>query len=172
MPFFTAHHYKTQAGKNDVESASDDRSFHAHYLLALHVLGRDILNGVSFKDGEILGPESSTNAYLNFLFGGQDRMRLVKKFLETLRGSNYILANAVLYLMPPGTPQQPSKIKIGVGPKDYEIIAHKGWIQLGTGTASKKGDAQQKAAEEGIKTLKKMGYFKEPLEEYKLFCKN
>lgn len=87
-------------------------------------------------------------------------------------GSNYILAHAVLYLMPPGTPQQPSKIKIGAGPKDYEIIAHKGWKQLGTGTASKKGDAQQKAAEEGIKTLKKMGFFKEPPEEYKLFCKN
>jgi hypothetical protein len=82
--FSQHHHWKTLEGKNDVDSNSDDRSFHPHYLLAERVLGKDILNSVSFKDGKIMGPESSTNAYLNFLFGGQDRLRLVKEFLKSL----------------------------------------------------------------------------------------
>lgn len=43
-------------------------------------------------------------------------------------------------------------------------------IRLGSSSANKKTDAQQKAASKAIDTLKSQGYFKEPPSEYKLFC--
>lgn len=44
------------------------------------------------------------------------------------------------------------------------------WIKLGQGTAVRKKDSEQKAAEAGLKALKKRGYTKEPPPEYKRFC--
>jgi dsRNA-specific ribonuclease len=84
----------------------------------------------------------------------------------------YTMANAVLYQMPPEGPQQPLKKKIGPGRKDFELLPYREWVQIGTGIASKKGDAQQKAAEQGIKTLRRMGFFKDPPDCYLYFCKS
>ncbi len=86
--------------------------------------------------------------------------------------SGYTMANSVLYQIPPDTPQQPIKRKTGIGRKDYELLPQSDWVQLGSGITSKKGDAQQKAAEQGITRLKYMGFFKEPPPEYKFFCKS
>lgn len=44
-------------------------------------------------------------------------------------------------------------------------------IKLGSGSASKKIDAQQKAASHSLDILKRTGFFKEAPEEYKYFCK-
>jgi dsRNA-specific ribonuclease len=45
-----------------------------------------------------------------------------------------------------------------------------GWIQLGEGEAPLLSNAQQKAAEQAIITLKTMGFSKPVPEKYKLFC--
>ena len=70
---------------------------------------------------------------------------------------------SVLYQMPITGPQQPLRI-------NNTVLPQRGWVQIGTGIASKKNDAQQKAAKEGIETLMRMGYFKEPPTCYKYFC--
>jgi dsRNA-specific ribonuclease len=79
----------------------------------------------------------------------------------------HTFANSLLYQKPPRTPQKP--ILIGLGKK--EETPQEGWVLIGRGVSSKKGDAQQKAAEEGIKTLRKYGFFKDPPPEYLRFCK-
>ena len=78
-------------------------------------------------------------------------------------GEGYSMAKSVLYQMPQNTPQQPIKNAQGDLPQ-------RGWIPIGTGVSAKKSDAQQLAAEQGINTLKKMGYFKAAPEEYSRFC--
>lgn len=83
----------------------------------------------------------------------------------------FTMANTILYQMPPDTPQQPIKKITGQGRTDFELIPQRGWRHIGSGIASKKGDAQQKAAEQGIETLKQMGFFKEPPAEYLHFCR-
>lgn len=85
--------------------------------------------------------------------------------------NGYTMAKAILYQMPLKTNQQPIKKKIGPNHNDFEILPQREWIQLGSGIASKKGDAQQKAAEHGIETLKRLGFFKDPPNEYLRFCK-
>lgn len=78
-------------------------------------------------------------------------------------GEGYSMAKSVLYQMPQNTPQQPIKNAQGDLPQ-------RGWVAIGTGVSAKKSDAQQLAAEQGINTLKKMGYFKAAPEEYSRFC--
>jgi dsRNA-specific ribonuclease len=46
----------------------------------------------------------------------------------------------------------------------------KGWIKIGKGIALKKSDAEQKAAQTALITLKNNGFFKVPPEEYKYVC--
>lgn len=85
---------------------------------------------------------------------------------------DYSMVKSILYQMPPNTPQQPYKRKTGPTRNDFEIVPHRDWVQIGVGVAPKKGDAQQKAADQGITTLKHMGFYKKPPPEYKFFCKN
>ena len=47
-----------------------------------------------------------------------------------------------------------------------------GWVLLGEGSACKKGNAQQVAAENALLRLKQNGIFKEPPSEYKRFLNN
>lgn len=93
-------------------------------------------------------------------------------FLDTREDSEsgFTIAKTVLYQIPRGTLSQPIKKKIGPEHKDFVLLPQKGWIEIGHGLASRKGDAQQKAAEQGIETLKRMGVFKEPPLEYSRFC--
>lgn len=58
------------------------------------------------------------------------------------------------------------QIPEGVSNEKY----NKGWILIGTGIASKKIDAEQIAAEEGIVFLKKKGIYKHPPSIYAFFC--
>ena len=78
-----------------------------------------------------------------------------------------VLAESVIYQVPHGINVQPIKKQVG-----SEIVSqprHE-WVRLGVGKAAKKADAEQKAAEEGLKKLNAMGWVKEIPEEYKFFC--
>ena len=91
---------------------------------------------------------------------------------EDVGEDGYTIARAVLYQAPPGTNPKPNRRKTGPGKRDFEETPAQGWIQLGEGTSSTKGDAQQKAATQGIERLKHMGYYRDPPVEYfKFFCK-
>lgn len=81
--------------------------------------------------------------------------------------SGYASAISVLYRMPEGTPQYPIKKKQG---DQVVVYPQNGWVKIGRGEAAKKGDAEQRAAEQGIITLKLSGYYKDPPPEYKFFC--
>lgn len=81
------------------------------------------------------------------------------------------VATAELYQAPPHTNQKPYKKFYGPGKKDFDMKPQKGWNLIGTGVASAKIDAQQKAAEQGIKTLRQRGWYKPPPSEYSYFCK-
>lgn len=89
---------------------------------------------------------------------------------EEVQDNEYTIANSVLYQAPSGTNQKPHRRKTGQGPKDFENIPQQGWIRLGSGSSSKKGEAQQRAAEEGLKKLKSMGFYREPPSDYLHFC--
>jgi len=65
--------------------------------------------------------------------------------------------------------KQPVKNKTGPGKRDFVLTPHKEWIFIGTGMASRKADAQQKAAAEGLKSINNKGYVKEVPDEYKYF---
>lgn len=82
----------------------------------------------------------------------------------------HTIARSILYQSPIGTPQKPLKQYTGQGNQDFTLSAREGWIMLGQGLASAKADAQQKTSEQGLETLKRMGYYKEPPPEYKFFC--
>ena len=90
---------------------------------------------------------------------------------ENVEGG-YTMAKSLLYQVPSETQKNPIKKSFGPGPKDYDLYPQNGWILLGTGLSSKKVDAQQKAAEQGIFNLRKKGFYKEPPSEYKFFCKS
>ena len=90
---------------------------------------------------------------------------------ETGEGT-HSMAKSLLYRIPANTTKNPVKVSIGTDPKDYILQPQKGWSLLGEGIASKKGDAQQKAAEQGINLLRNNGFYKEPPNEYKFFCKS
>ncbi len=78
-----------------------------------------------------------------------------------------MLAEAVIYQVPIGINNQPYKKQTG---QDVILEPRREWIKLGSGKAAKKADAQQKAAEEGLKKLNAMGWVKEISDEYKFFC--
>jgi dsRNA-specific ribonuclease len=82
----------------------------------------------------------------------------------------FSLANATVYQVPPNMDKHPIRRITGPNKRDYNEFPHNGWILLGKGTASKKGDAQQKAAAQGIETLKNMGYYRDPPADYRSFC--
>jgi dsRNA-specific ribonuclease len=67
----------------------------------------------------------------------------------------------------------PTGIIIPNKPKEapnLDLFLRKEWL-IGYGTGNIKSDAEQKASEMAIKTLKSAGIFKEPPPEYSFFCK-
>ena len=81
-----------------------------------------------------------------------------------------LLAESMIYQVPPGASNEPFKQKVGPGKQDVIIKARPEWNKLGSGKAAKKADAQQKAAEAGLNALNAMGWVKEIPEEYQYFC--
>jgi dsRNA-specific ribonuclease len=80
-----------------------------------------------------------------------------------------LLAESKIYQVPPGSHNQPLKHQIGPSKQDFILKPQPQWILLGSGKAAKKADAQQRAAEEGLKTLNSKGWIKEIPQEYHLF---
>lgn len=83
-------------------------------------------------------------------------------------GSPYTTALASLYQVPPGGNRRPMKVS---GPEGPELRPNKGWKLIGSASAPTKSAAQQRASEQGIATLNRLGYVKEVPMEYRLFCK-
>ena len=81
-----------------------------------------------------------------------------------------MLAESIIYQVPPGTNNQPYKQQIGPGKQDFITKPRAEWVRLGAGKAAKKADAQQRAAEDGLRKLNAMGWVKEIPDEYKYFC--
>lgn len=81
-----------------------------------------------------------------------------------------LLAESIIYQVPPGSSNEPFKQKIGPGKQDVVTKPRDEWVKLGSGKAAKKADAQQKAAEAGLQKLNALGWVKEVPEEYKYFC--
>lgn len=61
-------------------------------------------------------------------------------------------------------------IKVLISESEYINKPQTNWVLLGSGKAAIKADAEQKAAKQGIITMKKKGYEKPIPEEYTLFC--
>ena len=80
-----------------------------------------------------------------------------------------LLAESKIYQVPPGSSNQPLKQQTGPTKQDFILKPQPQWILLGSGKAAKKADAQQRAAEEGLKTLNSKGWIKEIPQEYHLF---
>ena len=81
-----------------------------------------------------------------------------------IRGFNKAIST--IYQVPPGVNKKPY-YRAG---KSVDPLPQHEWVELGKGTSSSKKDAQQKAAENGLQTLKRMGFYREPPEEYLHFC--
>jgi dsRNA-specific ribonuclease len=83
-----------------------------------------------------------------------------------------MLAISQVYMIPPNSRnKQVIKRKVGGTDKDMVVEeAHSDWQFMGEGKAAKKADAEQKAAEAGLKLLNENGWVKEIPEEYKFFC--
>jgi len=80
-----------------------------------------------------------------------------------------LLAESKIYQVPPGSSNQPLKQQTGPTKQDFILKPQPQWILLGSGKAAKKADSQQRAAEEGLKTLNSKGWIKEIPQEYHLF---
>ena len=87
---------------------------------------------------------------------------------NTPDGELYRVAVASLYKVPLGMNRRPVKIR---SPNGDTLLPNTGWVLIGSGIAPTKSAAQQKASEEGIKTLNQQGYIKEVPMEYRLFCR-
>lgn len=90
---------------------------------------------------------------------------------EIMGDEGYTIANSTVYQVPTGVNKRPIRKMTGLGKRDFEEYPQNGWIKIGTGTSTKKGEAQQKAAMQGIQTLKERGFFREPPSDYLYFCK-
>jgi len=99
----------------------------------------------------------------------------IYKFIDTrekktdTEGEPYQVAISRLYCVSPGQPKYPRKANDKEG--NEVQYPNRGWTLIGEGSGSKKSDAQQRASEEGIRTLNSQGYIKEVPMEYRLFCK-
>lgn len=76
-----------------------------------------------------------------------------------------------VYLIPPNANDKPYEIKDPITHKVIEKRPRDGWEVIGSGVASNQDNSSQKAAEQGIETLKKVGYYREPPEIYQRLCK-
>lgn len=86
---------------------------------------------------------------------------------EDIEGGHSITKSTV-YQIPLGMQTAPFNRKIA--PDKFVKEPRTGWIEIGTGFASNQDDAQKKAAENGIETLRQRGIYKVPPPEYKYFC--
>lgn len=91
---------------------------------------------------------------------------------EEIGEEGYSIANSILYQVAPGLNNKAIRRKTGPGKRDFEEYPQEGWIPIGQGSSSKKGEAQQRAAEQGIKSLKQQGIYREAPEIYQYFCDN
>ena len=91
-------------------------------------------------------------------------------FREEVGEDGYTMAKSVLFRAPIGTNNRAIRIKTGPGKNDYTEQPQNGWIEIGMGTASSKKEAQERAAEMGIRTLKHLGYYRDAPQVYKYFC--
>lgn len=82
-----------------------------------------------------------------------------------------MLAESTLYRVPDHcTCKRASKRSTGPGRRDFVLVPHRDWVRIGNGVAAKKSDAQQKAAEDGLSTLRRDGWTKAVPAEYDQFC--
>jgi dsRNA-specific ribonuclease len=86
---------------------------------------------------------------------------------ENVEGSVHTIGHSVLYRVPNSSVKKTIDTKI-----NNEIInkPQSDWEQIGEGYASKKTDAQQKAADHALQYLHTKGFFKKTPPEYSLFC--
>jgi dsRNA-specific ribonuclease len=66
---------------------------------------------------------------------------------EEIGDEGYTIANSTLYQVPVGVNNRPFRKKTGPNKRDFEEYPQEGWIPIGQGSSSKKGEAQQRAAE-------------------------
>lgn len=91
------------------------------------------------------------------------------KFIDTrenMDGSTHTIGHSILYRIPPSSVKKPIEIKIN---GELRIKPQPDWEPIGQGYASKKADAQQKAADQGINHLRTKGFSKDPPPEYMAF---
>lgn len=113
----------------------------------------------------------------NDLYDSKTRLKeLYDLYPDTLGTVVYLdyrqdqLATSYVYQVRPESTDNPIKIKVGPGKKDFELKPRPEWILIGVGKAAIKPDAQKKAAEEGIKYMQMRGFVKPVPEEYSIFC--
>jgi dsRNA-specific ribonuclease len=82
---------------------------------------------------------------------------------------NELLAESNIYQVPTGSSKQPIIQKTGPSKKDFISLPQSNWVHLGKGMAAKKADAQQKAADYGLRSLNRNGWVREIPEEYTRF---
>lgn len=85
-------------------------------------------------------------------------------------GEERYITKCTVYRVPEGMNHRVIRVKTGPEKNDFEEKARNGWIPIGSAISHRKAEAQQKAAAQGIETLKRNGFYKEPPEEYKFFC--
>jgi dsRNA-specific ribonuclease len=108
------------------------------------------------------------------LIDAKTRMKEVFDAFGTQLGDFKFIDNRVdgqaisrVYQVPPGQPKYPKRQNIG---DEQTFHPQHSWIFIGEGTATKKAQAQQEAAEQAIHTLANAGFRKMPPIEYRLFC--
>jgi len=89
---------------------------------------------------------------------------------EDFGEEGHSIAVSNIYIAPQGTDSKPIKTRSGPNKNDFIETPREGWILIGNGQSSNKIDAQQKAAAQGIETLKTQGIYRQPPLEYQRFC--
>ena len=90
---------------------------------------------------------------------------------EKEENKEFGITKSYVYQVPLGNPNtRPIRVKTGNKPDEVVYQPQPGWVLLGTGTASRKNDAQQHAASQALINLKRKGWYKSPPSEYEYFC--
>lgn len=90
---------------------------------------------------------------------------------EPIGTEGYTQSVTTVYLIPPNANDKPYEIRDPITRKIIEKRPRDGWEVIGSGIASNQDDSSQKAAEQGIETLKRFGYYREPPEIYQRLCR-
>ena len=87
-------------------------------------------------------------------------------------GNTLSFAKSSLYKVPPGINRRPIKVRVKVNGSDVdELRPRRLWQLIGSSAATTKSAAQQRASEQGILFINRLGYVKDIPMEYRLFCK-